>query len=399
MSAAYIVSTIKRNILLFAIVVAGVLLTPTSAVFAEELPVGVSERQTCGTYSVDIFGYGAGMMHTSEPITTVNRRVAFLHATEGCAVIEWDSSIPAASQVLVAKFDEEPVTIDTTMENFGYPIASTQNNAGLANHRAIVHGLEPNQAYSYRLVTRAHPSAIPTISDPHVLITGATAEFAPVNPAPLTPPQTTPITPTPPTPAFDFEKFPIVPSSDTTEPVSTPAEVQDEEAPASDDSAAGTTTVPSAITAADSALGNSQERAVWDSFVNFVKGLLPDEGRLSLSSNIGLFEEDKYIVPTLFFLVLIFLLQRLVLPAFGLTLENPLLYWLVGSVVLTVLSAVFMMYYVTLIGIALFLGLLAWYLLKSTPDDGAESSPQLKLLETKEAKKTEPQKKTQKSKK
>lgn len=113
----------------------------------------------------------------------------------------------------------------------------------------------------------------------------------------------------------------------------------------------------------------------------------------------GLFEEDKYIVPTLFFLGLVFLLQRLVLPAFGLTLKKPILYWLIGSVVLTVLSALFMMYYVTLIGIALFLGLLAWYLLKNTPTDDT-ASPQLKLLETKESKDSKrDEKKPQKGKK
>lgn len=219
MSALYkFIATYRNHLLLLAFAFS--LLVPTAFVNAEELPVGVSERQTCGTYSVDIFGYGAGMMYTTDPITVTNRRVAYLNASEECAVIEWGSNIPAASQVLIAKLGDEPVTIDTTKENFGYPISSTQNNAGISNHRAIVYGLEPNEAYSYRLVTRAHPSALPVISDAQVLVTGTTAEFSPVNTTVSTNNATSagtvvigvPSTPTVPATGFDFEKFPTAPT-------------------------------------------------------------------------------------------------------------------------------------------------------------------------------------------
>ncbi len=149
------------------------------------------------------------------------------------------------------------------------------------------------------------------------------------------------------------------------------------EDPSAEDDASG---VPAAINAVDEALrDSSKEMALWSRIKKFFSNLLPDRDRLSLTSNIGLFEKDRYIVPTLFFLLLLFLLQQLVLPAFNLSLKEPVLYWLFGTVVLVVLSAVFMFYYVTLIGIALFLGLLAWYLLKSIPDEP-------KLLESKDSK-------------
>jgi hypothetical protein len=140
--------------------------------------------------------------------------------------------------------------------------------------------------------------------------------------------------------------------------------------------------VPAAITAANEALGASQEFDVWLTIKEYLSRLKPAEERLSLSSSVGLFERDRYIVPALFFLGLLFLLQHLVLPALGITLRNPVMYWLLGVVVLTVVSAMFMLYYVTLMGSTLFLGLLVWYLLKSVPaeEEGAANA-QPKLLE------------------
>ncbi|QSH39547.1 hypothetical protein JXR01_00860 [Candidatus Kaiserbacteria bacterium] len=343
-------------------------LTPSLA-SANTLPIGVLERQTCDSFSVDIHGYGAGMMHNANPMEISGQRVTHISATENCAVVEWQSSTPAATQVLFAELGDEPVPIDTSIDpDFGYPHASTQNNAGIANHVAILTGLEAGKAYSYRVVTRSHPSALPTISDPQVLIAGPyTVPVAPIVP-------TTPIVT--PTPTFDAEKFPITPTA-TVKPVAvTPVteikEIEDDK----------DVTVPAAITAASNAFGaTSREGSLWETITGFFNRITPDVSRLSLSSNIGLFEKDRYIVPTLFFLVVLFLIQHLILPAFSISLKNPLLYWLVGSVVLAVLSSVFMLYYVTLIAIALFLGILAWYLLQNISDeDGTPVQP--KLLET-----------------
>ncbi|MAJ97082.1 MAG: hypothetical protein CMI56_00520 [Parcubacteria group bacterium] len=334
------------------------------------LPFGILDRQACGSFSVDIYGYGAGMMQNTNPIEVTDQRVTYISATENCAVVQWESSNPAATQVIFAELGDEPIAIDTSIDpNFGYPQASTQNNAGIAQHTAILTGLEAGKAYSYRVVTRAHPSALPTISDPQVFIAG-----------PYTTPtaQTVPTTsPTAPIPSFDTQKPPVTPTV-TTKPVTVAPSVIETEKKEDEEEV----TVPAAITAAAAALGTtSQEGALWQAIKGFFNRITPDINRLSLSSNIGLFEKDRYIIPTLLFLAILFLIQHLVLPTLSISLKNPLLYWLVGSIVLAVLSSVFMLYYITLVSIALFLGILAWYLLKNISyEDGVHAGP--KLLET-----------------
>jgi len=360
------------------------LLFPLS-VSADTLPLGVVERSVCGEFIVDIRGYGSGMMHSTEPVGTSNQRVSYISPTNNCAVVQWQSTAPSATQVLFAELTNEPVTISTAEANFGYPHASTQNNAGIANHTAILEGLEPGKAYSYRLVTRSHPTAIPTISDPRVLIAGPSV----VQPVVVTSPPVivlpTPVTP--PAPLFDAEKF----------PVSTPGGTEKESVVVVPEQEA-TTTVPAAIVAAGNAIKDvSREKSLWAGIQRFFSKLKPDGDRLNLSSNIGLFEKDRYIIPTLFFLGLLFLLQQLVLPAFSVNLKNPTLYWIFGSVVLTVVSAVFMFYYITLVGIALFLGLLAWYLIKNVPEE--ETTPgQPKLIDEKSTSRKERQEQKKSSK-
>lgn len=366
MSAQLTSFTQKRGtkFLLFTSLVTILFAFAPSSVSADTLPFGVLERQTCGTYTVDIQGYGAGMMHNSNPIEITERRVSYISATDSCAVIQWESSTPAATQVLFTELTTEPVTISTDIDpKFGYPNASTQNNAGNSQHTAILTGLEAGKAYSYRLVTRSHPSALPTISDPHVLIAGPSVYIAP--------PTTTDAIKIP---APTTEKLPTVPKvaavSEKPSKTITPEEGSDE------------TVVPAAITAVNEALGaKSKEGTLFKSLKEFLLGIKPDMSRFSLSSSIGLFEKDRYIMPTLLFFGILFLLQHFVLPAFSVSLKNPLLYWLVGSVVLAVLSSVFMLYYVTLLAIALFLGILAWYLLQNISED-MDVPTQQKLLET-----------------
>ena len=53
--------------------------------------------------------------------------------------------------------------------------------------------------------------------------------------------------------------------------------------------------------------------------------------------------------------------------------------------VLTGISALFMFYYVSIIGIALFLALLAWYLIQNVPDEEGASTGQMKLIDEKSA--------------
>ncbi len=327
----------------FLLIAAAIVLIPNSA-SADTLPLGVIERSSCGTTSVDIQSSGAGMMQGFTPLTTSNARVSAINAVENCAVVEWESSAPAATMVLYAELAGEPVPIDLSKEGFGYSTFTTQNNAGVANHTAILKDLEPGKAYSYRLVTRAHPSAMPVISDPLVFITGQTY----VIPVVVKPVVVSPV-----------EKPAVV------VPVK-PVEVK---------------TVPAAVTAATDAIGDKSKEG---ELVSFFGKFKPDMSRLSLSSSIGLFEKDKYIVPLLFVALLLYLAYRYILPTIKIELKNPVMYWLIGSIVLTVGSAAMMYYYITLVGIAVFLAVMAWYLLKSVGDE--EHPVQPKLLETKNAK-------------
>ncbi len=356
---------------LFVVLVSGiVILTPHITFAAEGLPEGVLERHTCGTTQVDIYGYGAGLMHNAQPIVAYNVQLTTVNNTENCAVLHWDTVHPAATQVVFARADTEPVSIDLAAENFGYPHATVQNNAGIASHTAILEGLEPGVAYSYRVVTRSHPSALPNISDARIFVAGT---VAPVVVSPIAPH-------TPSVPTTSVPSAPVV-----EQPIVAPTETEPQETPAVTKTELETPTVPSALTAAQQALGNTRESAFLAGIATFFSQLMPERERLSLTSTIGLFKADTYIVPVLFFLVLVFLLQQIVLPAFNVSLKDPLLYWLFGSMVLAILAAVFMLYYVSLVGIAIFLGALARYLMQSTPDETAAT--EVKLLETADHKK------------
>ncbi len=367
----------------FLVVVIGIFPQLASA---SSFAPGILQHQKCGGFSVDIYSNGTGMMFSATPLETRNIQLSYVDPDAGCAVAQWQSSAPAATQIIFSELTNEPISISLSEENFGYTFATPQNNAGRADHTAILENLEPGKVYSYRIVTRPHPTALPIIGEPRVLIAGTDANTVVVN-TPLTPPST----PTPSqiatpsavqTPLFDAEKFPVVPSS-TLDAVSEKPEG------ASEDSVLETPSVPSALTAVESALGSSsKESSLLKRFVSFAKRLLPafdfkeSNSRFSLNSSIGLFECDAYIVPTLLFLGLLLLLQQLILPALKIDLKNPILYWVVGSMVLTGVSAVFMFYYVSIIGIALFLALLAWYLIQNTPEEGAGGG-QMKLLNEK----------------
>lgn len=344
---------------------------PQTAFADEVLPVGVLERQTCGSTSLDVYGYGAGLMQNNQPTVVTDAHISEVSVSQNCAVVRWNTEHPVATLVLFAEISAEPIGIKLGAENFGYPYATMQNNAGVAAHVAVLEGLQPGVAYSYRIVTRSHPNALPQISDARTFVVGSTAPV-------VTVPPTTPVTQTPPittTPETAVAEQPVqeVPAA----PV---AEIPTEEPTG--------TGVPSALTAAQQALDGTRESALLSAIGAFFARLVPNPERLSLTSTIGLFEADTYIVPTLFFLALIFLLQHIVLPAFSVSLKNPLLYWLLGSMVLAIVAAVFMLYYVSLVAVAVFLGALARYLLQNTPGDtDSSAATQPKLLETAETKK------------
>ena len=85
------------------------------------------------------------MMFSATPIEAQDLRLTYADPNAGCAVVQWQSSAPAATKIIFAEFTSEPISIALTEENFGYPFGTPQNNAGLASHTAILEGLEPGK--------------------------------------------------------------------------------------------------------------------------------------------------------------------------------------------------------------------------------------------------------------
>ena len=360
----------------FALAVTLVMLFPSSA----SAQVPMSETRTCAGITAESRVSGSGLLNTPTPITRSNERVIAADAQAGCAVIEWNTSILSTSAVIFSPATDEIIQIDLSAEHFGYLETTPQDNSGVAQHRAILTGLQPGVQYSYRLVNKTHVSALPSISEARTLSTTAapvvTAPATPVVP-PVVPPVFTGVPSAPVVPSstgFDSEKFPITvvtpPSTPTTTTLATGTTAETGE------------NVPSVLNAAAAALGAAQTRegALRSSLTSLLQALKPESDRLSLTSGIGLFAADTYIVPFLFLILVLFALQQLLLPSFGYPKVPSVPFWLAGTGILALGAAVFMYYAVALILIAVFLGILAWYLLRNAPENP------IKLLEETKAK-------------
>lgn len=349
-------------------VVSLLLLLPSGAAQA----AGTNTVETCGAVQSEIYGYGAGMMHQTDPMTTSNVRITQFSSQEHCAAIQWDTSMPAATKVIYAKVGEAPLNVDSTAEpHFWYPHGTTQNNSGMGFHTAILTDLEPGERYSYRIVNRSHPSAIPQISGEMFFTMPTVQQRVAVVPpitltvttSPSTPKTTTQAPPAPNTPPASggaTESTAKVAVEPTVAP-SEPAAVAANEAP----------DVIAAATAATSALGSGVlgESTFLERMKRAFSFGRTDATRLDLTPGLGLFAKDKYIVPSLFFLLLLYLLQQLLLPALGVQVDRPLVFWMFGVIALAVLAALLGFFYITLVMLAIFLVLLAWYLLQSAGDD------------------------------
>jgi hypothetical protein len=359
-----------------------VVVAPGLTFAASERP-GVIETQVCAGFEVEIFGYGAGLMMQTAPISATEPRILATDANNNCTVLEWETNIISTAQIIYAEEGAAPGVVDISNESFlGFPSGTTQNNEGTERHRAILTGLEAGKTYVYRVVTRAHPSALPNVSGPYSFTAGASAVSQSTSAVPsITLTVTTTPTPTAPT----------TPSIVYTPPATVPTEIQktsQEQAMASPQ-AEGTATpsdtpreaaggetdtedMIAAATAADEAaesgaFGTASVASVFDSARNWFSSLKPNGDRLNFSPGLGLFEEDSYIIPMLFFLLILFLLQQLLLPAIGMPVKQPIVFWLFGSLAVAALTALLGYYYIALAMTALFAGLLIWFTIISIP--------------------------------
>lgn len=395
-----------------------------------DLPPGIIERQQCGSTVVDVRGFGAGLMYQPAPIVPQNDRVTEVRPSEGCAVIEWTTPIVATAQVIIAEMGTQPQSVDATEPPYyWYPAGTTQNADAVGIHRVVINNLVPGKTYSYRLVSRSHPSAVPYITEEKFLTVPNDAQntapsvptvptIVPIAPSHTTATPTIAVTTTTTKPKVTYTTQLIT----TTEVVVVPSAL----AETTTDIVSETTTdqtlaviteiapAPvSAITAATSAAAlTNTENTFWKRFsrafslfntnktdasernASAETALLtvqgnPYESRTNAASTIkdsaeedvarpakNIVMSDRYIIPSLFFLVLLYLLQQMLLPALGMRVEQPLVFWMFGVIVIAVFAALLKLFYITVFMLAVFLALLAWYILNLFDEHEAVASPQ-----------------------
>lgn len=355
-----------------SILLAFAALLPTDAAAADtSLPINAIAQERCGSTVVNIYSFGPGLMNQFHAPEVNNLSLGELNTAEECAVITWNTNIPASVQVLYTEFENEPISIDVTAENYGYTYATAQNNSGEAVHTAILSNLKPGTVYTYRIVTRAHPSASPRISDPRVIVFNTTLQPQQVA-TPMTPPVATPVTPAIPAPKPEPVAKPASPVSTTEQTPTTQEGVVSEPEDTTSDETTATSAVdavPSALNALQNGIGESlREQALFGGLMKTLSDWVRSSGELKESAQLGFFAGDRVIASVLAFVILLLLIQYGA-ALFGITIANKALYWLLGSGLFVILAAAASFYYTTFAAIALFLAFLAWYLMQGVPEE------------------------------
>ncbi len=130
-----------------------------------------------GTSGGTISGSGGGIVHIT-PLKIENERVTNVavdnNGIEGTATIEWDTNLLATSQVIYGPATDGVggpelfYSLNLTVSPyFGYPYATDEDSVKMAQHTLVIEGLDPDQLYKYRVVSRASP---PTVSYEHTFI-------------------------------------------------------------------------------------------------------------------------------------------------------------------------------------------------------------------------------------
>ncbi len=360
-----------RNLSLASFIVAILLVAPVA-----NADTNTNIVEQCGNVQVEIKGFGAGLMYQPRPIAIAGERLSAVNISEGCAVVSWVTDMPATSQVIFAEADEV-INMDATKENLGFVKATPQNNSAYVVHNAILKGLTPGKAYIYRVVSRSHPSAIPSVSEPYILIVPEAITLpGPISVAPIAwvPPSTTSTT------------VPAVVEVESTTTITTDLLYQDsteEVAATSATTSSILNNVPAAITAAvdiDKGAKKDGGGSFWlrlkQAFSFFGGSSVATESQLAAAPTeetvskegtvidaSGLVARAGFLIPTLFILLFIFLIQQIALPMIGIIVERPLVFWMFSVIVVAIAAGLLKYYKITLVMIAVFLALLAWYLL------------------------------------
>ncbi len=348
-------------------------------------PTSANPVEQCGDAQVEIKSFGAGLMYQPRPIAIAGEHLSVVNISEGCAVVSWVTDIPATSQVVFTEIGET-VDMDATKKNLGFSKATAQNNSAYVVHNAILKDLTPGKTYIYRVVSRSHPSAVPSVGEAQIFVVPkepvlpGPISVAPIVQAPIIAPvvveNTTSSVPS------TIEKVITITTTDllyqdagTGETATTTAATSSE-----------LSNVPAAITAAanigdmDESTGTSFWSRLKQAFSFFGGGnvateVVKTESQLATPAEqvandedvvidaSGLVARAGFLIPTLFILLFIFLIQQIALPMIGIIVERPLVFWMFSVIVVAIASGLLKYYKITLVMIAVFLALLAWYLL------------------------------------
>lgn len=312
--------------------------------FAQTADANTLER--CGNIEVEVRGHSAGLIYQPTPVVIAGTNIKSINRAESCAVVSWSTNTPATSQVLFAEVGDG-VNMDATKENIGFEMYTTQNNSASVNHVAVINGLEVGKTYIYRVVSRSHSAAMPTVSAEYMLVMQEPVAVPSVATTYTAPVYT--YTPPVPTTYTSSTNSNTVVTSQATEQVeviatNTPNIVVDDEEN-------NLEMVPAAIT------------SVSTSFFDRLKKAFSFNVNFDLASRLG------FLIPTLFILAFLYLLQRVVLPMIGIIVERPVLFWMFSLVVLGAASALMKYYQITLAMAAVFLAILAWYLFNKAGEE------------------------------
>lgn len=362
----------------------------------------------CGNTEVEIKAFGAGLMYQPRPVAIAGERLSAVNINEKCAVVSWITDIPATSQVIFSKADEE-INLDATKDMLGYTNATPQNNSAYVVHNAILKDLTPGDTYVYRVVSRSFPTAIPTVSQAYTIVIPKNITLpGSVSTAPLA-----------------HVLTPIVAEVSTTVPqvrYTTVPVVEDQVVSVTDNLLYGETqkdterllaeaatssdsvlaNVPAAITAAKSLQDTDSDEN--SSFWTRLKQAFSFFGGASVAKEVAqttateeateatnidassFIARTGFLIPTLFILLFVFLIQQIALPMLGIIVERPIIFWMFSVIVAAIAAGLLKSYKITLAMIAVFLGLLAWYLLREVNNEvnGKTDATTAKPIEGKE---------------
>ncbi len=98
-------------------------------------------------------GGGGNGITDIERLDIINIEVSTQDLEEGTAVITWNTTLSGTSQVVYGESNMGPFSINITLPNFGYPMASTKDTEYVDSHSIELVGLTPFTWYKFRVAT------------------------------------------------------------------------------------------------------------------------------------------------------------------------------------------------------------------------------------------------------